>query len=61
MRNSSLLILEIIWIVTGILSAGAGIRSIIISDRLSNSLIFAAMAVIAFLFAWIRHRQRNKS
>jgi hypothetical protein len=61
MRNSSLLVLEIIWIVTGILSVGAGIRSIIIAERLSNFLIFTAMAVVSFAFAWIRHRQRKKS
>jgi hypothetical protein len=59
MRNSSLLVLEIIWIATGILSIAAGIRFAITGSG-SKILIFAAMAVISFLFAWLRHNQRKK-
>jgi uncharacterized membrane protein YczE len=59
MRNSSLLILEIIWIVTGILCIAAGIRYAIISGS-SKIPIFALMAVICFVFAWLRDRQRKK-
>jgi hypothetical protein len=60
MRNSSLLALEIIWIATGILCIAAGIRSAIISGS-SKIPIFAVMALICFVFAWLRHRQRKKS
>jgi hypothetical protein len=59
MRNSSLLVLEIIWITTGVLSIAAGIR-FAISGSGNKTLIFAAMAVISFLFAWLRHNQRKK-
>jgi hypothetical protein len=60
MRNSSLLILEIIWIVTGLLCVAAGIR-FAITDGGSKIFIFALMAIISFVFATIRHRQRKKS
>jgi membrane associated rhomboid family serine protease len=60
MRNSSLLILEIIWIVAGILSVIAGIRFAMTTGG-SKIIIFALMAIISFLFAWMRHRQRKKS
>jgi hypothetical protein len=60
MRNSSLLILEIIWIVTGILSIGAGIRFALTTGG-SKIILFALMALISFLFALMRHRQRKKS
>jgi membrane associated rhomboid family serine protease len=60
MRNSSLLILEIIWIVTGILSVVAAIRFAMTTGG-SKIIIFALMALISFLFAWMRHRQRKKS
>jgi hypothetical protein len=60
MRNSSLLILEIIWIVTGILSIAAGIKFAVTSGG-SKTIIFALMALISFVFAWLRHKQRKKS
>lgn len=60
MRNSSLLVLEIIWIVAGILSVVAGIRFAMTTGG-SKIIIFALMALISFLFAWMRHRQRKKS
>jgi len=59
MRNSSILILEIIWIVTGILCIVAGIRYAITSGS-SKIPIFALMAVVCFVFAWLRDRQRKK-
>jgi len=60
MRNSSLLVLEIIWIVTGVVCIAAGIRAAMISNG-SKIYIFAAMALISFIFAWLRHKQRKKS
>jgi len=60
MRNSSLLVLEIIWITTGILCIAAGIRFAIITGG-SKIIIFALMALISFVFAWRRHNQRKKS
>jgi uncharacterized membrane protein YczE len=60
MRNNSLLILEIIWIATGILSIAAGIR-FAVTDGINKVPLFGLMAVVCFVFAWIRDRQRKKS
>jgi len=60
MRNSSLLVLEIIWIIAGILSTGIAIR-IALTTGGNRIWIFFLMAVISFLFAWLRHKQRKKS
>jgi uncharacterized membrane protein YczE len=60
MRNSSLLVLEIIWIAVGVLCITAGI-SFAITSGSSKIPIFALMALICFVFAWIRHNQRKKS
>jgi hypothetical protein len=59
MRNSSLLIMEIIWIVTGVLSLAAGIRCISSGDD-KKIVIFVLLALVSFIFAWIRHKQRKK-
>jgi len=60
MRNNSLLILEIIWIATGVLCIAAGIRFAIMSSG-SKIYIFLLMALISFGFAWLRYKQRKKS
>jgi hypothetical protein len=60
MRNSSILILEIIWVITGILSIAISIR-IATTTGGYRVWFFALMALISFLFAWIRHKQRKKS
>jgi hypothetical protein len=60
MRNSSLLVLEIIWIATGILSIAAGVRFAITTGG-TKIFLFALMALISFVFAWLRHKQRKKS
>lgn len=59
MNKRSLLILEIIWAVTGLLSTVAAITSAA-SGRLSGTtLVFVIMAAVAFMFAYFRHRQRR--
>jgi len=60
MRNSSIIILEIIWITTGVLCIAAGIRYTI-NNGPSKIPAFALMALICFIFAWVRHKQRKKS
>jgi hypothetical protein len=60
MRNSTLLVLEIIWIAMGVLCIAAGIRFAITTGG-SKIFIFASMALISFVFAWLRHKQRKKS
>lgn len=56
----SFLILEIIWIITGILCIGAGIFFIMKNGYTNRVLLFGLMALISFLFAWFRHNQRKK-
>jgi hypothetical protein len=60
MKSRSLLILEIIWIVIGLVCVVAGIRSAIFTGG-TQFLIFTIMAVVSFGFAWVRHSQRKKS
>jgi hypothetical protein len=60
MKNKYLLVIEIVWIVTGLLSTAAGIR-IALDTGGNRVLVFAVLAMVSFLFAWIRHRQRTKS
>jgi len=60
MRNSSIVILEIIWIVTGILCIAAGVKYAI-TYGFSKVPLFVLMALICFVFAWVRDRQRKKS
>jgi len=59
MSKKYLLILEIIWIITGILCVVAGIRYII-RDSGKMFFLFPLMAIISFVFAWLRHRERKK-
>ena len=60
MRNKYLVIIEIIWIVTGVLCFYASVMIAMTSGG-NKVYIFAAMALVSFLFAWMRHRQRKKS
>jgi hypothetical protein len=60
MRNSSILIMEILWITTGVLCLGAGIR-IAVTTGGNRVFVFALMSLVSFLFAWLRHKQRKKS
>ena len=60
MKKGSLLILEIVWIIVGIVCIAAAIRFAIIAGG-SRIFIFLLMALVSFAFAWTRHRQRKKS
>jgi hypothetical protein len=60
MRNSSLLILEIIWWTVGAVAIISGIR-FALTEGGSTTFIFFLIALVSFLFAWVRHRQRKKS
>jgi hypothetical protein len=59
MRNNSQIILEIIWIALGVVCITAAIRSAITNGGSKVSL-FALMAFVCFIFAWVRDRQRKK-
>jgi hypothetical protein len=53
------IILEIVWIVTGILCLFAGIRYAIGSGG-NKTFVFFLLAAVSFLFAWYRDRERKK-
>jgi hypothetical protein len=59
MSNRTLLVLEIVWITVGVLCIAAGTRYAITAGG-SKIIIFYVMALISFIFAFIRHRQRKK-
>jgi hypothetical protein len=59
MRNSSLLVLEIIWMATGVLCIAAGIRYALTGSG-SKIPVFALMAFVCFVFARLRDKQRKK-
>jgi hypothetical protein len=60
MKNSSLLLLEIVWIVVGLACIAASVRSAIHTGGY-QFFIFMIMAVASFGFALMRHNQRKKS
>jgi hypothetical protein len=59
MRDSSLLILEIIWIATGVLCIAVSIR-LAVAGNTARIPLFALLSIVSFLFAWLRYRQRKK-
>ncbi|MCX6329935.1 MAG: hypothetical protein NTZ85_10565 [Bacteroidia bacterium] len=59
MSKRFLLIIEIVWIITGLLCLAAGIRYAITAGG-NKIFIFALLSLISFLFAWLRHRERKK-
>jgi hypothetical protein len=60
MYSKTHLLLEIIWLITGTLCILAAIRLVTINGYTNRILLFLAMALVSFLFAWFRHRQRKK-
>ncbi|MGA1978386.1 MAG: hypothetical protein ABSG89_11095 [Bacteroidales bacterium] len=55
-----LLIIEIVWIITGLLCVAAGIGYAINTGG-SRIFVFGLLAAVSFLFAWLRHRERKKA
>jgi hypothetical protein len=60
MKNSTLRILEVVWIIVGVASTAEGIRYAI-SPGGARTFVFFGMAIVSFLFAWARHSQRKNS
>lgn len=59
MKNKYLLVLEIVWWATGAVSLAVAVR--MAATEGGNSIIlFILMALVSFLFAWLRHQQRKK-
>jgi hypothetical protein len=60
MYSKTNLLLEIIWLITGTLCILAAVRLLTLNGYTNRILLFLVMAVVSFLFAWLRHRQRKK-
>ncbi|HCC70562.1 MAG TPA: hypothetical protein DEQ09_05355 [Bacteroidales bacterium] len=59
MNKRTLIILEVLWIVIGVLCIAAAIHNKIISGG-ERFLILAGMGILAFIMAYLRDRQRKK-
>lgn len=59
MNKKSLLLIEIIWIILGMMCLGIAIRETF-NNGIGRAWLFFVMAAAAFLLAWIRDSQRKK-
>jgi hypothetical protein len=59
MNKKALLLIEIVWVVLGLLCLGIAIRELIIYGP-SKAWLFLVMSSAAFVLAAIRDRQRKK-
>jgi uncharacterized membrane protein len=59
MNKKALLLIEIVWVVLGLLCLGIAIRELIING-FSKAWLFLVMSAAAFVLASIRDRQRKK-
>jgi hypothetical protein len=60
MNKRTLIILEILWIVIGVLCVAAAIHNKITSGG-ERFLILLGMGILAFIMAFVRDRQRRKN
>jgi uncharacterized membrane protein YbaN (DUF454 family) len=59
MNKKALMVIEIIWIILGLLCLGIAIREIV-TNGLGRAWLFLVMSAVAFLLAGVRDRQRKK-
>jgi hypothetical protein len=59
MNKKALMVIEIVWVVLGLLCLGIAIREII-TNGFSTAWLFLVMSSAAFVLAGIRDRQRKK-
>lgn len=59
MNKKSLLLIEIIWIVLGLICLGIAIREISVNG-FKSGLLYLVMSAGAFALAWVRDSQRKK-
>lgn len=60
MNKKGLLILEIAWIVIGILCMGASVHNRIVLDG-DKFVLLLLMSIASFVMAWFRHNQRKNN
>ena len=58
MNKRSLLILEIAWIVIGILCTAAAVHNKLMLDG-NRFVLLLLMGIASFVMAWFRHKQRK--
>jgi uncharacterized membrane protein YbaN (DUF454 family) len=54
------MVIEIIWIILGLLCLGIAIREIV-TNGFGRAWLFLVMSAVAFLLAGVRDRQRKKT
>lgn len=59
MNKKSLLLIEIVWVILGIVCLGIAIREIS-ANGFKSGLLYLVMAAGAFVLAWMRDSQRKK-
>lgn len=59
MNKKSLLLIEIVWVILGIICMGIAIREIT-ANGFKSGLLYLVMGAGAFVLAWIRDSQRKK-
>ena len=59
MNRKSLLLIEIIWAILGLMCLGIAIRETV-NAGIGRAWLFYVMAIAAFVLAWIRDSQRKK-
>jgi hypothetical protein len=59
MNKKSLLLIEIIWIILGLMCLGIAIRETV-NNGISRAWLFYVMTAAAFVLAWLRDSQRKK-
>lgn len=59
MNKKSLLLIEIIWILLGLMCLGIAIRETI-TNGFGRAWLFYVMTTAAFVLAWLRDSQRKK-
>lgn len=59
MNKKSLLLIEIIWILLGLMCLGIAIRETV-NNGLGRAWLFFVMSAAALVLAWIRDAQRKK-
>jgi hypothetical protein len=59
MNKKSLLLIEIIWIILGLVCLGIAIREII-TNGMRQAWLFIVMSAVAFALARVRDSQRKK-
>jgi hypothetical protein len=59
MNKKALLLIEIVWVVLGLLCLGIATRELILNG-FSKAWLFLVMSAVAFVLAAIRDRQRKK-